>query len=225
MVEKTSNTADPAPSQDLDDETTREAFLKVRNVAKCSCCDEMGNFILKAVNNVDRQMVKYKSCSKGFSGKNLRLLVAVAKGTSATVTLRAALKSVWTKPTQPSGSTSGTTNPEASAEEFVRFKLAPTTLMSENEKVRDEIKVLQSQYATLLAKFEDPDEWAACLQKANEKLGAGVSGLKPHIWDLTWKNANLLERIPTAGTRTDGAANAPHFGAAIEGVRDSIYKH
>lgn len=31
---------------DADDETTRDAFLAVRNVVKCASCEIVGNFIL-----------------------------------------------------------------------------------------------------------------------------------------------------------------------------------
>lgn len=176
----TPNDCQPDETAQLDHQTTRDAFLEIRNIAQCSACQAVRKFVLNDSSG-NRQMVSCKGCSRAYSGANLRQLIVA---TRQSTTKRPG--KTLTKSTAHTGSS----QKEPSSEVFTSFKIA-------NDKLGKENATLRTKYATLLEKFDEADSRAASLKEANTKLCAEVSGLKGQISALTDKVEHLLERFPS----------------------------
>lgn len=84
------------------DESSREAFLAVRNVITCKRCKQTAKFILKgAATNAGHQAVQCKTCDTIYSSSNLRTLIASAGGSANAQTKQPAPATPRSKPTQP----------------------------------------------------------------------------------------------------------------------------
>lgn len=69
---------DPSTYQtDINDESSRDVGLQVRNAEKCDGCGAVGNFGLNCTYQ-NRQVVQCKSCSKKFTHIASRNLIASA---------------------------------------------------------------------------------------------------------------------------------------------------
>lgn len=78
MVITTSTSPSTFVEPDIDAETTRQAFLSILNISKCTVCPSVGKYILNSTSK-NLQNVQFRECSTNFSGHRLHELILLAK--------------------------------------------------------------------------------------------------------------------------------------------------
>lgn len=153
MVVTTLTNPPPSAVSMYDDEISREAFLSVRNIVRCSECDKLGNFVLNgATAKVGRRTIQCKASQTKILGSNLIEIFAAAKETQ---------RPAWRakKPTVENESTDVVfQQSELSAADFIKIKLEYARLAADNAKRHAQNENLPVQNTELNEKFDSQSE-------------------------------------------------------------------
>lgn len=150
----------PAPAfstdpTDINDESSRDEFLQVRNSAKCGGCGAIGNFVLNGTHH-NLQVVQCKKCSKKFTHVALRNLI----GSASSV------------PRAPARPTKPAPVPEVSSTEFARLKTENARLLENNRNLQEQNEALHAKVDALTTKV---DELLSEMRKNKPGVTAGHS--------------------------------------------------